>query len=179
VVAVLCFVRDEPLSGWARDVLVCSTANVVDFLLTRPEILPAHVVSEACLLMDARFRNASVTGPDSPASRPRASVTRQQVAAAFARPPAAGPGLKSRRTPARRTSRTRTRPAAGLVKLAVVAVIAAVFLGNPSVVTAVSEGVANLFVSQLVTQPPPVEQPVKKHRHPHKQHSGKRAQPAR
>ncbi len=26
---VLCFVRDDELSGWARDVMVCSTSNVV------------------------------------------------------------------------------------------------------------------------------------------------------
>ena len=31
---VLCFVRDEPLTGWARDVMVCSTANVAAMLLS-------------------------------------------------------------------------------------------------------------------------------------------------
>jgi hypothetical protein len=32
---VLCFVTDEPLTGWARDVMVCSTATVNRLLLSR------------------------------------------------------------------------------------------------------------------------------------------------
>jgi hypothetical protein len=38
---VLCFVRDEPLTGWARDVMVCSTANLVEMLTSRPHVLEA------------------------------------------------------------------------------------------------------------------------------------------
>ncbi len=38
---VLCFVRDEPLTGWARDVMVCSTVNVVEMLTSRPHVLDA------------------------------------------------------------------------------------------------------------------------------------------
>jgi hypothetical protein len=33
---VLCFVRDDNLGGWARDVMICSTANVSQMLLSRP-----------------------------------------------------------------------------------------------------------------------------------------------
>jgi hypothetical protein len=33
---VLCFVRDEELTGWARDVMVCSTGNLREMLLSRP-----------------------------------------------------------------------------------------------------------------------------------------------
>jgi hypothetical protein len=41
---VLCFVRDEPLTGWARDVMVCSTTNLVEMLTSRPHALDAgHV----------------------------------------------------------------------------------------------------------------------------------------
>lgn len=36
---VLCFVRDEPLAGCSRGVLVCSTANLVELLASRHEIL--------------------------------------------------------------------------------------------------------------------------------------------
>jgi hypothetical protein len=44
VVPVLCFNRDEPVSGWARDVLVCTAGNVVDLLTTQKRILePAQV----------------------------------------------------------------------------------------------------------------------------------------
>jgi hypothetical protein len=41
---VLCFVREEPLTGWARDVMVCSTPNLVAMLTSRPAVLePADV----------------------------------------------------------------------------------------------------------------------------------------
>ena len=35
---VLCFVRDEPVTGWARDVMVCSTSNLVDMLQSRAPV---------------------------------------------------------------------------------------------------------------------------------------------
>jgi hypothetical protein len=44
VVPVLCFNRDEPISGWARDVLVCTAGNVVDVLTSQRRLLdPAEV----------------------------------------------------------------------------------------------------------------------------------------
>src|SRR3954447_6799771 len=36
---VLCFVRPEPIDGWARDVMVCSTLNVATRLATQPPVL--------------------------------------------------------------------------------------------------------------------------------------------
>ena len=33
---VLCFVRDQPLFGWAGDVMVCSTHNLATFMTSRP-----------------------------------------------------------------------------------------------------------------------------------------------
>jgi hypothetical protein len=151
VQAVLCFVRDEWLSGWARDVMVCSTANVVDFLLTRPEILPPHVVSEACLQLDAMFRSASGPAP-----------------AAFARPPAAPARRRRKPTADRRTWRKKQeRPAKALIKLAIAAIVVAVFLANPQALTAVSDGVAKIFVNEVVTPPRPVPQPIKR-KHPEK-----------
>ena len=36
---VLCFVRDEPLAAWARDVMVCSTGNLTDLLVAHPHVL--------------------------------------------------------------------------------------------------------------------------------------------
>ncbi len=38
VVPVLCFDRDEPLSGWAGEVLVCTTGNLVDLLTTQRRV---------------------------------------------------------------------------------------------------------------------------------------------
>jgi hypothetical protein len=37
---VLCFVSDEELSGWVRDVMVCTTSNVARMLAARPAVLP-------------------------------------------------------------------------------------------------------------------------------------------
>jgi hypothetical protein len=36
---VLCFDRDEPLFGWSREVMVCSTVNVATLLTSRPSVL--------------------------------------------------------------------------------------------------------------------------------------------
>src|SRR3954452_18377998 len=44
---VLCFVREEELVGWARDVMVCSTANVSQMLLSRPAVMSVAEVAEA------------------------------------------------------------------------------------------------------------------------------------
>jgi hypothetical protein len=44
VVPVLCFDRDEPMSGWAQEVLVCTTSNLVELLTTQKRVLaPADV----------------------------------------------------------------------------------------------------------------------------------------
>lgn len=54
---VLCFVRDEPLTGWARDVMVCSTSNLTSMLLSRPSVLSAEDVRrsvDAITLMTMR-----------------------------------------------------------------------------------------------------------------------------
>jgi hypothetical protein len=41
--SVLCFVRDEPVAGWCHDVMVCSTGNLREMLVTRPAVLaPEH-----------------------------------------------------------------------------------------------------------------------------------------
>ncbi len=43
--AVLCFDRDEPVFGWAGDVMVCSPANLATLLASRPSVLDATVVT--------------------------------------------------------------------------------------------------------------------------------------
>ena len=44
--AVLCFDRDEPVFGWAGDVMVCSPANLVTLLASRPSVLDAQIVAD-------------------------------------------------------------------------------------------------------------------------------------
>src|SRR3546814_1543725 len=68
----LCFVRDDAIEGWARDVMVCSTANLVDMLLSRPPTLHAEAV--------VRFaRRAVVKLP--PATKPRSKQFSTEPAA--------------------------------------------------------------------------------------------------
>jgi Nuclease-related domain len=85
---VLCFVREEPLTGWARDVMVCSTANLVAMLTSRPQVLePADVRRCADAVRRSagqRSQTPKRTGSASPSSalvtsvsrRPRRSATR-------------------------------------------------------------------------------------------------------
>lgn len=46
--AVLCFVGDKALSGWVRDVVVCSTSNLVAMLTSRPVVLDSAQL-DACV----------------------------------------------------------------------------------------------------------------------------------
>ena len=46
VVPVLCFDHDEPVSAWVGDVLVCTTASLVDLLVTQRRVVEADRVEE-------------------------------------------------------------------------------------------------------------------------------------
>lgn len=71
--SVLCFVRDEPMTGWARDVMVCSTNNLTTMLLSRPPVLGAEDVRrcvDAIRLMT--MRPSRGTAPPASQARPPA-----------------------------------------------------------------------------------------------------------
>ena len=57
--SALCFVRDEPVAGWCYDVMVCSTANLQEMLLTRPLVLTPDQVRLAGIELDLAFRAAA------------------------------------------------------------------------------------------------------------------------
>jgi len=86
VVPVLCFVRDEPVVGWARDVMVCSTGNVVDLLLSRPPILHQAAVDRLVPILTRNLVPATTATPQtaplvspgqpSPARPPRTRTRR-------------------------------------------------------------------------------------------------------
>lgn len=57
---VLCFARDEPIVGWARDVMVCSTSNLRDMLNTRPVVLTADEVARCADAVRAMVRARAV-----------------------------------------------------------------------------------------------------------------------
>ena len=77
---VLCFVRDGELSGWARDVMVCSTSNVVTMLASRPAVLSQHQVNQLCLDLDLGLRDARESEPVAP-SVPRQAGRRKSAPA--------------------------------------------------------------------------------------------------
>jgi hypothetical protein len=75
---VLCFVRDEPVAGWARDVMLCSTSNLVEMLTSRSRVLPDDVRQVVTLELDAALRSAM----EAPAVRaPTVRVQRSRRAA--------------------------------------------------------------------------------------------------
>ena len=53
---VLCFVQDEPLQGWAGEVMVCSTSNLLTMLTTRPKRVPADQLVQLCLDLESGIR---------------------------------------------------------------------------------------------------------------------------
>lgn len=80
---VLCFVRDEPLSGRSRDVMVCSTSNLVQMLESRPRVLTATQVRDASLQLDALLSpRATGTRP----ARSRSLTPRRVTSAPRSRP---------------------------------------------------------------------------------------------
>ena len=60
---VLCFTREEPVDGWARDVMLCSTATVVARLACRPTVLDAGEIADAVLTLQARMRSKTTSPP--------------------------------------------------------------------------------------------------------------------
>ena len=55
VFPVLCFVTPQPLTGHAREVMVCSTANVLTMLNTRPRALSEDTRRRLCVDLEPSF----------------------------------------------------------------------------------------------------------------------------
>ena len=67
---VLCFIHNEPIVGRAGDVLVCSTNNLRDLLVTRPAVLTADEVQRCLSAVRLIAREASVQRPPQPTTAP-------------------------------------------------------------------------------------------------------------
>jgi hypothetical protein len=67
---VLCFTGEAPLVGWCRDVMVCSTTNLRQLLLTRPHVLGAAEQMDAWFRLDAQLRPAAEESPPPTTSLP-------------------------------------------------------------------------------------------------------------
>ena len=111
---VLCFAQDEPVFGWVGEVMVCSTANVVTMLTSRPTVLdPATVHTTAGLLHGQLQWSASDAATLPKRERRRSRAARRSP----------GRGRAGRRRPGP------MRSVLGLLALGVLAVLAATLVG--------------------------------------------------
>jgi Nuclease-related domain/Excalibur calcium-binding domain len=67
---VLCFVRDEPVEGLGHEVMLCSTANLREMLLSRPAVLPLESGRVAFSELSVLLRPANSTPASRSARRP-------------------------------------------------------------------------------------------------------------
>jgi hypothetical protein len=128
VQSVLCFVRDEPVTGWARDVIVCTTGNIAQMLLTRPSVLDEAQVRQAALELDISLREA--TAPALPALPRFVPVSRKK------------PATRTKPATRRRRSRSPVPP------LLVAAVLFAIVYITP-LRTAAIDGLTGLIVPSV------------------------------
>lgn len=129
-IPVLCFVRDEPIEGWARDVMVCSTANVITMLSTRPPRLDRAQRQRICLGLDlalAKANGPAYTPVSTPVRTPRVprGTRTRYVARPSARP------MRSPRA-GRNSSRRRRASAGDKLKAAIGAGILALLILAPT-----------------------------------------------
>jgi hypothetical protein len=143
---VLCFVSDEELSGWVRDVMVCTTSNVARMLAARPAVLPGDEQAQLCLDLDLGLRNAA-----SSASTPTAARATRVRRSTSARPATKATASRSRK---RRSSWSGLAPA--VIGLG----MAAVLILRPDVVTDVADEISGLFVENIsdTSRPEPKKQ---------------------
>jgi hypothetical protein len=111
---VLCFAQDEPVFGWVGEVMVCSTANVVTMLTSRPTVLDPATVHTAAGLLHGPLQWAAPDASAPSSRRPRRTRSRT-------RPPSR-PGARRRRP-------SPVRSVLGLLALGVLAVFAATLVG--------------------------------------------------
>ena len=150
---VLCFARDDNLSGWMGDVMICSTSNVRRMLTSRPPVLVSARVKEVATRFDMQLRSA--TEP-----RPQAALAASPPAPLSA--PASAPARPA--SHARRTARRRTagrRPGRALARLLVVtAVTLGAVAAAPTVLPPLGQKFGEFFTSQLAPETDScVEQP--------------------
>jgi hypothetical protein len=137
---VLCFVRDDELAGWARDVMVCSTSNLVSMLTSRPAVLAPDQATQIARNLEIGLRNAALTTQESTPARP---VTRKASAS---------------------RSRKRRSSWSGLAPAVVGLGMAAVLIMRPDVMSGLADQVSGLFVDNIAdtSKPEPKKQQPKK-----------------
>ncbi len=133
---VICFARDEDISGWARDVMVCSTSNLVPMLRSRPRILEAAQAADAALRLDASLQRAGTASPALSSPDSASGRTRPQ------RPAARNTG----RRPGARPRRSGSSPAR-LLGVLIGGLL--LMLAIPTTLPAVASALSDAFMDQL------------------------------
>ena len=131
--SVLCFVRAEEVAGWARDVMVCSTGNLLDLLQSRPERSLPHRYARLPGQLDAQLsaaRSTPAPGVERVSLRPHRLPARRPV------------GARSPKT------RSRRKKEPSWLGLLFAAVLSAVLILAPQVITGLGGLIAGLLVSQ-------------------------------
>ena len=85
VAPVLCLVREERVSGWVRDVMICSTLTLPEMLLTRPASLGADERAEVWTRLNLALNSARELPAPRRSSMPR-GATAQRAASVRRRP---------------------------------------------------------------------------------------------
>ena len=137
---VLCFAREENLSGWMGDVMICSTSNVKRMLTSRPPVLVSARVKEVATRFEMQLRSATEPRPQPE----RAAATPAPMGAPASIP--ARPASHARRT-------VRRRPGRAVARLAVGTALTLGFLAAaPTVLPPLSEKFAEVFTSQFAPE---------------------------
>jgi hypothetical protein len=69
ILPVICFVRDEPIFGWSGDTMICSTENVVAYLVSRPRVLTEVQMGEVAEALAVPLQCAAAPVPPPVMSR--------------------------------------------------------------------------------------------------------------
>lgn len=99
VYPVLCFVGHDEIAGWCRDVMICCTGNLRRMLETRPPVLSAAQIADACVRLDVQLRAATGQVERRRPSRPahRGPRPARPVPPSYPRRARSARGLGSRR----------------------------------------------------------------------------------
>lgn len=133
--SVLCFVRDEPVVGWCYDVMLCSTTNLREMLLTRPAVLSPEQVRAAAVELDVAFRGAASSAVRQPTATGPAMHPQ-----ALMRPPA--PSRSQRR-------KKRSGPGA-LLRLGLLVLLGVVFIGLLPRLSGLADDLGDMFAKSVV-----------------------------
>lgn len=145
VSAVLCFAGQTGITGWARDVIVCSVDTLTQMLVTRPAALTPDEALDVRIRLDTALSSAtpsSVSYDDSTAGERGWSGNRRPPSSRSRARTGAGHRAGARRQTAARKRGSLARPVLGL------ALLALVLSNGPEIAGKVGETVTDEFLTR-------------------------------